>query len=249
VRLLLSRQQESAPKGDAELGRYRKAGASAVARYCFAEQSMDAFFTTAFMGNYSEAVFVEGDCPIDFVDLSVFVAPAPAKGRSLLRRVAGSAPRPDFHGFHAVPGELDALVRLLGGGGPPKQQRARGARGAAKSKGSGVLAFPGPAPAEHWAVEERYAGIERAQLVVLQLYEKSFGRTRPEVVVSIEDRARQQTAAKAKKKAQKAKRRAAALEAAALEAAALDAAALDAAALEAPALDAAAQGATTNESE
>lgn len=82
-----------------------------------------------------------------------------------------------------------------------------------------------------------------------QLYEKSFGRTRPEVVVSIEDRARQQTAAKAKKKAQKAKRRAAALEAAALEAAALDAAALDAAALEAPALDAAAQGATTNESE
>ena len=97
-----------------------------------------------------------------------------------------------------------------------------------------MLAFPGPAPAEHWAVEERYAGIERAQLVVLQLYEKSFGRTRPEVVVSIEDRARQQTAAKAKKKAQKAKRRAAAL---------------DAAALEAPALDAAAQGATTNESE
>ncbi len=89
---------------------------------------MDAFFTTAFMGNYSEAVFIEGDCPIDFVDLSVFVAPAPAKGRSLLRRVAGSAPRPDFHGFHAVPCELDALVRLLGGGGPPKQQRWRARR-------------------------------------------------------------------------------------------------------------------------
>ena len=42
------------------------------------------------------------------------------------------------------------------------------------------------------------------------LYEKRFGRTRPEVVTSIEERARQQAAARARKKAAKASRRTAA---------------------------------------
>jgi len=83
----LRKELESAPKAHAELRRYREAGASAVALYRFAEPSMDAFFTTAFMQDYSEAVFIEGDCPIDYVDLSVFVAPVPSKGHSLLRRV------------------------------------------------------------------------------------------------------------------------------------------------------------------
>jgi hypothetical protein len=41
------------------------------------------------------------------------------------------------------------------------------------------------------------------------LYQKRFGRTRPEVVVSIEERARQHAAKKAQKKAAKAERRAA----------------------------------------
>ena len=83
----LHKEQEAAPKTHAELRRYREAGASAVALYRFAESSMDAFFTSAFMQDYSEAVFIEGDCPIDSVDLSVFVAPVPSKGHSLLRRV------------------------------------------------------------------------------------------------------------------------------------------------------------------
>ena len=76
----LRKELESAPKAHAELRRYREAGASAVALYRFAEPSMDAFFTTAFMQDYSEAVFIEGDCPIDYVDLSVFVAPVPSRG-------------------------------------------------------------------------------------------------------------------------------------------------------------------------
>ena len=44
------------------------------------------------MQNYSQVVFIEGDCPIDYVDLSVFVAPVPSKGRSLLRRVVRDQP-------------------------------------------------------------------------------------------------------------------------------------------------------------
>ena len=47
------------------------------------------------------------------------------------------------------------------------------------------------------------------------LYEKRFGRTRPEEVLSIEELAKRQTAAKARKKANKAQRRAAAANAAA----------------------------------
>jgi hypothetical protein len=54
----LRKEQESAPKAHAELRRYREAGASAVALYRFAEPSMDAFFTSAFMQDYSEAVFM-----------------------------------------------------------------------------------------------------------------------------------------------------------------------------------------------
>ena len=42
------------------------------------------------------------------------------------------------------------------------------------------------------------------------LYEKRFGRTRPEEVLSIEERVKRQTAAKAQKKAKKAQRRVAA---------------------------------------
>jgi len=90
----LRKELESAPKAHAELRRYREAGASAVALYRFAEPSMDAFFTTAFMQDYSEAVFIEGDCPIDYVDRSVFVAPVPSKGHSLLRRVVRAPQQP-----------------------------------------------------------------------------------------------------------------------------------------------------------
>jgi len=59
----LRKDHASAPKPHAELRRYREAGASAVALYRFAEPSMDAFFTTGFMQDYSEAVFIEGTAP------------------------------------------------------------------------------------------------------------------------------------------------------------------------------------------
>jgi hypothetical protein len=81
----LQREQTSAPRNHAELRRYRDAGASAVALYRFAEPDVDAFFTSDVMQGYSEAVFIEGDCPIRFVDLSVFVAPPPGRGTSAPR--------------------------------------------------------------------------------------------------------------------------------------------------------------------
>ena len=83
----LRRARESAPKNHSDLQRYREAGAGAVALYQFPEPSADAFFTRKFMQDYSEAVFIEGDCPVDYVELTTFVAPALLEGRSLLRRV------------------------------------------------------------------------------------------------------------------------------------------------------------------
>jgi hypothetical protein len=176
----LRKEQESAPPTRAELRRYRDAGASAVALYRFAEQNTDAFFTSDFMQDYSEAVFIEGDCPIDYVDLSVFVAPAPAKGRSLLRRGVRDHTASHQASIDQLAHALEnpeAFALLLGAGlGEPlvamalKQPRfLDDLRRSMKSKLEEVRHAPPPAPTERWALEEGYAGAERAQLVVVNV--------------------------------------------------------------------------------
>ena len=44
------------------------------------------------MSDYSKAVLIEGDCPVDYVDLEVFVAPPLPAGSSLLRRTKRRTP-------------------------------------------------------------------------------------------------------------------------------------------------------------
>lgn len=176
----LRKEQESAPRTHAELRRYREAGASATALYRFAEPSMDAFFTSAFMQEYSEAVFIEGDCPIDYVDLSVFVAPGPSKRHSLLRRVVRAHTASHQASIQQLASAIEnpeALARLLGGAlGEPlvsmalKQPRVLDElRRSMKSKLGELRRAKPPAPTEHWALEDGYAGIERAQLVVVNV--------------------------------------------------------------------------------
>jgi len=189
----LRKDHESAPKAHAELRRYREAGASAVALYRFAEPSMDAFFTTGFMQDYSEAVFIEGDCPIDYVDISVFVASAPAKGRSLLRRVVHDHTLSHRASVDQLAHALEypeALARRLGAElGEPlvamalKQPRVLDdLRRSMKSKLGEVRRAPPPAPTEHWALEEGYAGIERAQLVIVNVRSDADRRAAEAVV-------------------------------------------------------------------
>jgi len=88
----LTKARESHPKTDLELGRYRSAGAVAVARYDFpgADDAHDSFFMTGLMENYSDAVMLEGDRPLVFADLMVYVVPA-SGGRLLVRRKANPA--------------------------------------------------------------------------------------------------------------------------------------------------------------
>ena len=82
----LGQPREGLPTTDPELRRYRAAGACAAARYSFpaGDDAHDAFFMTSFMDNYSVAVLLEGDNPVSFVDVAVYVASA--SGGSLLVR-------------------------------------------------------------------------------------------------------------------------------------------------------------------
>jgi len=89
----LRRPSETRPKAHAELRRYRQAGASGVAVFAFSKGDLGsgAFFTTALMSDYSQAVILEGDNPVGSADLDVFVAAAPRAAEQLFRRrrVAG----------------------------------------------------------------------------------------------------------------------------------------------------------------
>lgn len=177
----LRKEKESAPKAHPELRRYRAAGASAVALYRFADVNMDAFFTTEFMDDYSEAVFIEGDRPIDHVDLSVFVAPPAAKGHTLLRRVVrdrAAEHQASLEHFALALESPDAMARLLGAGGLDERilsivlNRPRALddlRRSLKSKLGAAKRVPAPAPSEHWALDDPYVGIEHAQVVVVNV--------------------------------------------------------------------------------
>ena len=84
----LAQAREGTPKAHPELRRYRQAGAAGAAVYTFPGQQSgtDDFFMTNLMTNYSQAVVLEGDSPLDHVDLSVFVVPAPARTEQLFVR-------------------------------------------------------------------------------------------------------------------------------------------------------------------
>lgn len=92
---------ESSSRNDEEMSRYRAAGAVAVARIAvppaedaaepmphtaFALPSFpyaDAFYDSALMSELTDVVIIEGDDPLGYADLRVFVAPPLPIGASL----------------------------------------------------------------------------------------------------------------------------------------------------------------------
>jgi hypothetical protein len=91
---------ESAPEGHPELDRWRRAGATAVALYRFDPNDgtiADDFYATDVMATFAGVMVIEGDSPVDTVDLEVFVARLPGPGATLLRR----ATRPGRRGATA----------------------------------------------------------------------------------------------------------------------------------------------------
>jgi hypothetical protein len=198
--------RETAPKAHPELRRYLEAGATGAALFAFPgeDEATDEFFMTHVMEDYSEAVVLEGDNPVVFVDLAVFVAPPPAPGRTLFVRKKRDRAKEERR-------KAEALVRLLrkpGGAaellgqmiGGPIVDLARTDPRIFEEARLGLLAdiararkSPPPPPTEHWALAEGYEGLERAQLVVVNIRAETE-RPRAEELVADVGRLRKEPA-------------------------------------------------------
>jgi len=185
----LRHARESWSARDPEVRRYRTAGAPDAGRLTFPSDrdAADDFFTTRLLTDVSDAVVIEGDSPLRDADLRVFVAPPPAAGQALLvreRRDRAAQQRAQADAMERLLGEPDGAARLLDQlvGGPlvafarEQPELLEQARVSLLAGIGKVRAAPPPMPTEHWAVAAGYAGIEHAQLVVLNTREDAERR-------------------------------------------------------------------------
>jgi hypothetical protein len=182
----LRRPRESSPRKHGELRRYLGAGANAAAVFVFPGEAADpiAFYETELMMNYSEAVILEGDNPLDYVDLEVLVAPVPCADETLFvrrERDVAATQRAKVDAWERMLSRpegmvtwMDEAMRIPIGELLRKDPflvddvRTKMLAGiAATRKG------PPPKPVEHWAVSEPFRGIERAGLVVVNIRDES----------------------------------------------------------------------------
>ncbi|MCX7031840.1 MAG: hypothetical protein NTU62_17200 [Spirochaetes bacterium] len=178
----LRRSREDTPTSHPELRRYRAAGACGAALFTFPqkEAGSDAFFVTHLMEDYSQATILEGDDPLEFADLAVFVAPPLPAGKTLLvrgRRDRAKEARDRTDALEGLLHEPHGVTRFLGQAiGAPLAAFARERPELLEEIRADLLAgivqarrTPPPEPTEHWAIAEGYEGIERAQLVVVNV--------------------------------------------------------------------------------
>ena len=185
----LRQARESSFTRDPEVRRYRAAGASDAGRFTFpsARDSGDDFFTSRLLTDVSDVVVIEGDSPLRDADLRVFVASPPATGQTLLvreRRDRAAQQRARAAAMERLLGEPDGAARLLEQlvGGPvvtfarERPELLEQARVGLLAGIGKIRTAPPLAPTEHWAVAVGYAGIEYAQLVVVNAYENAKRR-------------------------------------------------------------------------
>ena len=178
----LTRSREATPKTDPELRRYRDAGASGVAIFTFPRSDgHDAFFETDLMSDYSEAVVIEGDSPLEFVDLDVFIAPPLPDGKTMLvrrKRDRAKEERDKADALERLLCQPDGAGELLGQmvGAPLASFARRRPELLEKMRGdllAGIATVrhaPPPKPTQHWGLAAGYEGIEHAQLVVINVH-------------------------------------------------------------------------------
>ncbi|MGO9901523.1 MAG: hypothetical protein ACLP0J_17990 [Solirubrobacteraceae bacterium] len=187
--------RETTPASHPELRRYREAGAIGAALLTFPGDAdlSDSFFTTNLMRDYSEAVVLEGDSPLRSVDLRVFVAPPPAEGHQLFVRCTHRRER-DARGSTAaleqLLGEPDRMVDVLGvvGGARLAELGREHPEVLEKMRtrlGGVAQARRAPLPDERWAIADSYAGIEHAQLVVVNACKDCQRRAAEQLVADI----------------------------------------------------------------
>lgn len=161
---------ESAPEGHPELNRWRGAGAAAVALYRFDPGDgtiADDFYATDIMATFARVMVIEGDSPVDTVDLEVFVARLPGPGAALLRRAQRDQVAERQAQFDAMMRTMATTDRLLGGAGkhlldPEVAAEARRAFASGPAD-EGAMA-------EKWQLAAGYEGLERAELVIANLF-------------------------------------------------------------------------------
>jgi hypothetical protein len=130
---------------------------------------------------------IEGDSPLGDADLRVFVAPPPAAGQTLLvrqRRDHAAQLRARTAAMERLLGEPDGAAQLLEQlvGGPvvafarERPELMEQARVGLLAGIGKIRSAPPLAPTEHWAVAAGYAGIEYAQLVVVNACEDAEQR-------------------------------------------------------------------------
>lgn len=177
-----SSNHESAPRNHPELRRYRQAGASNAALFEFNRKDVahDDFFMTYLMADYSDAVIVEGDNPLEYVDLDIFVVPAPAAGQKLLvqhsRSVAAEVRR-KRHAWEKLLRQPDGVTKWMDEVvGLPIGELLAGKEALVEETRTKMLEAmaaarrgPRPTPVKQWAIADRYRGVEDAGLVVLNI--------------------------------------------------------------------------------
>jgi hypothetical protein len=72
------------------------------------------FYETDLMSNYSEAVILEGDNPLEYADLEVFVAPVPDAGETLFaQRDVAAAQRARVDGWERMLSQPDGMATWM----------------------------------------------------------------------------------------------------------------------------------------
>lgn len=176
--------RETAPAADPELKRYREAGASGAARFDFpaGRMSHDDFFMTELMADHSDAVVLEGDCPVVHSDLRIMVVPPLAEGQTLFVRQdarigRGREAAKAMEQLLSEPGGAERLMETylgpgfagLAAGNPEILERMRKEM---LAKARSARRAPGK-PGQKWGVTPSHAGIEHAQLAVVNVRDES----------------------------------------------------------------------------
>jgi len=179
----LTASRETSPQKHPELRRFRDAGASGVALFEFPTTSGDSddFFMTRLMSDYSEAVVVEGDCPLTYVDVDVFIASPLSPSEPLFVRGKidrAAADRATVERWRELLEAPDGVARWLqeelgvqaGGLFTEKPQLFEGSRKTMLDTLARAAKARPSKPIERWFVADRYAGIEHAGLVAVNVH-------------------------------------------------------------------------------
>ena len=172
--------RETSPKKDAELKRYRLAGACDVARFRMPPSGIewDDIWSTGFFNSYSEAVLLEGYFPFEAVDCRVFIA-RPVEGPLLVRitRDRAAERSAEINRLETILSEPSRANTFFADMfGPPIAEMLNNKENTIDQLRLKTLAdlekarsAPPPPPTKHWAISEAYRGIEAAQVVIFNV--------------------------------------------------------------------------------